>query len=287
MKPEDFIITNENIRMPKLIYGTAWKQERTADLVEKAITAGFRGIDAACQPKHYYEPGVGEGLSTCISQGKLTRQEMYLQTKFTALDGQDPNRIPYDANASISEQVRQSYQASLKNLQTTYLDCLVLHSPLSTQQLTFEVWRAMETLVAEGGVRQLGISNCYDLKTLENLCGAAYVKPAIIQNRFYAQTAYDRTIRAFCKEQGIIYQSFWTLTANPHILNDAVIINIASHHKRSPAQVFFRYLTQIGIVPLTGTTSTLHMQEDLAIFGFELTTDDCAEIESAYQFNNS
>ncbi len=287
MKPEDFIITNENIRMPKLIYGTAWKQERTADLVEKAITAGFRGIDTACQPKHYHEPGVGTGLSTCINQKKLTRQELYLQTKFTPLDGQDPNRIPYDPHASLSEQVRQSCQTSLTNLQTIYLDCLVLHSPLPTQQLTFEVWQAMEKLVAEGAVKQLGISNCYDLKALENLYGTAYVKPAIIQNRFYAQTGYDRSIRAFCKEHGIIYQSFWTLTANPHILNDAVLMNIARHRKRSPAQVFFRYLSQIGIVPLTGTTSTTHVQEDLAIFEFELSTDDCAEIENAYQFNKN
>ena len=55
MKPDDFITTTAGIRMPKIIYGTAWKKERTAQLVEQAIVAGFRGIDTACQPKHYHE----------------------------------------------------------------------------------------------------------------------------------------------------------------------------------------------------------------------------------------
>lgn len=73
MKPDDFITTTAGIRMPKILYGTAWKKERTAALVEQAITLGFRGIDTACQPKHYYEAGVGEGVAACINRGLVTR----------------------------------------------------------------------------------------------------------------------------------------------------------------------------------------------------------------------
>jgi diketogulonate reductase-like aldo/keto reductase len=131
MKPEDSITSTAGIKMPKLIYGTAWKKERTAALVEQAVAAGFRGIDTACQPKHYHEAGVGEGIADCISRGLVTRPELYLQTKFTSLDGQDPQRIPYDPKVSLSDQVSQSFQVSLANLQTTYLDCLVLHSPMT------------------------------------------------------------------------------------------------------------------------------------------------------------
>ena len=283
MNPTDYLVSAQNVRMPKLIYGTAWKQERTAALVERAISLGFRGIDTACQPKHYYEAGVGEGIAACVKRGLVSRPDLYLQTKFTSVDGQDPNRIPYNPKASLGEQVNQSFKVSLKNLGTAYLDCLVLHSPLAQLQQTFEVWQAMEGLVDNGGVKQLGISNCYDLKTLENVCANAKVKPAVIQNRFYAKTGYDRSIREFCGQQGIIYQSFWTLTANPSVLAHAKLQSLATKYGRSPAQVFFRYLTQIGIVPLTGTTSEQHMQDDLAIFGFELNPEDCAVIEALCQ----
>jgi diketogulonate reductase-like aldo/keto reductase len=280
MTPDNFLISSYGVRMPKIIYGTAWKKERTAALVEQAIGLGFRGIDTACQPKHYNEAGVGEGIVACINCGLVTRPELYLQTKFTSLSGQDPHRIPYDPKASLSKQVAQSFQASLNNLHTTYLDCLVLHSPLANQPLTLEVWQAMEKLVNSGGAKQLGISNCYELDTLAALYHTSEIKPAIIQNRFYANTGYDQAIRNFCRDKGIIYQSFWTLTANPHVLANYSLHSMATKYECSTNQVFFRYLTQIGIVPLTGTTSATHMQEDLSIFEFQLNPNECASIEA-------
>jgi diketogulonate reductase-like aldo/keto reductase len=83
----------------------------------------------------------------------------------------------------------------------------------------------------------------------------------------------------FCREERIVYQSFWTLTANPQILSDATIAALASFHKRTPAQILFRYLTQIGVVPLTGTRSETHMREDLSIFDFEITAAERGAIE--------
>jgi diketogulonate reductase-like aldo/keto reductase len=106
----------------------------------------------------------------------------------------------------------------------------------------------------------------------------ATVKPAVLQNRFYADTGYDKQLRAFCRQQQVVYQSFWTLTANPKILADATVKALAEKYQRGPAQIFFRYLTQIGIVPLTGTTSAEHIREDLAIFEFELTSAECAAV---------
>ncbi|MDP3330918.1 MAG: aldo/keto reductase [Methylococcaceae bacterium] len=278
MKQDHFLTSAYDVRMPRIIYGTAWKQERTAALVEQAIETGFRGIDTACQPKHYNEAGVGEGVAACL-KGGLKRSELYLQTKFTPLNGQDPQRLPYDANAALSEQVAQSFQASLKNLQTSYLDCLVLHSPLANQQQMQQVWQAMERIFHSGGAKQLGISNCYDLTQLEELYRTAEVKPAVLQNRFYADTNYDRSIREFCRQQQIIYQSFWTPTANPNVLAHATLKNLTKKYQRSAAQVFYRYLTQTGIIPLTGTSSAAHMREDLAIFEFELTAEECAAVE--------
>jgi diketogulonate reductase-like aldo/keto reductase len=269
------------VAIPQILYGTAWKRDATAGCVANAVRLGFRGIDTACQPKHYDEAGVGAGLA--LVNPPLQRDELYLQSKFTSMDGQDPSRVPYDVHAPLAEQIRQSCAASLRNLNTTYLDCLVLHSPLATRPLTLSAWRAMEALVGEASVRQLGISNCYQLEVLEQLHAAASVKPAVLQNRFHATTGYDRELRAFCRHHDIVYQSFWTLTANAHLLAHAAVRTAAREHGRSPAQVLFRYLSQQGIVPLTGTTSPQHMQEDLEIVAFTLNATECASIDALLQ----
>ena len=268
-----FVTSAAGVRIPKLLYGTAWKKGDTERLVAMALREGFRAIDTACQPRHYNEPGVGAGMAAAFG-ANLRRADLYLQTKFTPASGQDPARMPYDPSAPLCEQVTQSFAASLRNLRTEYLDSLVLHSPLTTLRETLEVWRVMESLVGGGGVRQLGISNCYRLDQLATLHRSVRIKPAVLQNRFYAETGYDRELRGFCARERILYQSFWTLTANPQILEHPAMTSIARSRGRTPAQILFRYLVECGVVPLTGTRSQLHMREDLAIFEFDLSDED-------------
>ena len=205
--------------MPPIMYGTAWKKEKTQELVELAIRSGFRGVDTACQPKHYYEPGVGAALQALYNSNTVSREEIFLQTKFTSLDGQDPLKIPYDKTADLADQVRQSFQTSLKNLHTTYIDSLVMHSPMRTIPDTIKVWRVFEEIFKTGAVKRLGLSNTYDINVLRAVYEAAEIKPSVLQNRFYAQSGYDVQIREFCRSNAIQYQSFWTLTANPGIIN--------------------------------------------------------------------
>src|ERR1700738_883946 len=123
--------------MPQILYGTAWKKSDTEHLVATAIREGFRGLDTACQPKHYEEAAVGAGIAAALADG-LTRDDLYLQTKFTPLSGQDPLRIPYSPSAPTPRQVAQSCEFSLHNLRTDRIDCLVLHSPLPTSWQTHE-----------------------------------------------------------------------------------------------------------------------------------------------------
>jgi diketogulonate reductase-like aldo/keto reductase len=274
---ERWIVSASGVAMPRLIYGTAWKKQRTAALAALALSSGFRGLDTACQPRHYHEAGVGEALALAASAG-VSRSDIYVQTKFTPMAGQDPNDIPYDPKDSLTQQVRDSFLVSLRNLGVEHLDCLILHSPYRDDKDTFEAWRAMEGLHDEGGVRQLGISNCYEPARFEALWRAARIKPATIQNRFYAKTGYDREIRAFCREQGIVYQSFWTLTANPEILAAPAMTTLAQQYGRSPAQLFFRYLTQLDMTCLIGASSQAHMRQDMAIFEFRLGPAECETI---------
>ena len=123
-----------------------------------------------------------------------------------------------------------------------------------------EVWRTFEEFVKEGKVRNIGISNCYSLEYLTKLFEAAEVKPRFLQNRFYAESGYDKEIRVFCKNKGISYQSFWTLTANPHILQSKTVLELSNKHKKTPAQVFYAVLIGEGIIPLIGTKSEQHMR---------------------------
>lgn len=263
-------------KMPKIIYGTAWKKERTTGLVLEALKAGFRGVDTACQPKHYAEPLVGEA----IMLSGIKREALFIQTKFTPLDGQDPNRVPYDQKASLPKQVAESFEVSKKNLKTSYIDSLLLHSPLFPFSNLMRVWHAMETIVKKGEVLQLGISNCYDLEVLKRLYHEAEVKPSVVQNRFYAQSDYDMELRQWCKEHDITYQSFWSLTANPHILGSDTVMKLAIKYRKSEAQIFFAYLMSQHITPLSGTTSEEHMQEDLEVSDLTLSGNEINAITS-------
>lgn len=164
---------------PHLIYGTAWKKEATAGLVYDAIKTGFRYIDTACQPKHYNEAGVGNGLMAAAQELGLTRQDLWLQTKFTPVAGQDPARIPYDKDKPIDQQAEESLNVSLKNLKTDYLDSWVLHSSPGSFEDLMKVWRVMERAVDDQKVLAIGISNIYDIETFELLYKQARHKPKV------------------------------------------------------------------------------------------------------------
>ncbi len=271
-------MTNTTQIFPPMLYGTAWKKERTAQLVEQAIKQGFRGIDTACQPRHYNEAGVGEALEK-LKRQNFPVQHLFIQTKFTPADGQDRSTVPYDPAASLPVQVHQSMAVSLKNLKRDVIDSLLLHSPMSTFDQTIEVWRGMEELKQKGLVRMLGISNCYDLSTLQLLYEQAAIKPSMLQNRFYSQTGYDKTLRKWCLEKNIQYQSFWTLTANGHILDNPVMQSIAANKNVTTPQLFLRFLIKQKIIPLIGTCSEKHMKEDLAVFDFDLSDSEMEQIK--------
>lgn len=259
-----------------MIYGTAWKKDDTARLVKMALESGFRAIDTACQPKHYNEKQVGDGIAQAFKELELTREDIFIQTKFTPLNGQDLNNIPYNPTDPLQKQICDSLEISLSNLQTNYIDSLILHSPIIPLEETMKAWSVFESFVEDGLVKQIGISNCYDLKIFEYLYKNSKIKPNVVQNRFYEESGYDKKLRGFCDTYGVSYQSFWSLSANPKILHSKIIHDIALKYHKNPEQIFYRFLTEINITPLNGTTSKIHMEEDLAILNFEL---DALEIK--------
>jgi diketogulonate reductase-like aldo/keto reductase len=267
--------------IPRFIYGTAWKENETEQLTRLALEAGFRGIDTANQRRHYSEAGVGAAVAKAIADGLVRRDELFLQTKFTYLDGQD-HRLPYDPKADAATQVRQSFASSLEHLQVTAIDSYVLHGPSrrhGLDSIDYEVWQAMEELQQSGSTRSLGISNVA-LNQLEELWPRAVVRPAFVQNRCFARLGWDREIRAFCSDNGIAYQGFSLLTANVRELQHPEFWRLVKRINKTPAQIVFRFALQAGILPLTGTTDPDHMREDLGVYDFELSVEEVRLIEA-------
>ena len=278
-RPNGFEV--RGVRVPDWLYGTAWKEEATESLTFGALTTGFRGIDTANQRQHYDEAGVGLGIARALDAG-IRRDELFIQTKFTHQDGQD-HRLPYDPAAPVRDQVAQSFTSSLAHLGVAHLDSLLLHGPSLPDRLApddREAWHAMEAIAQAGGTSLIGISNV-TVHQVRELIELARIPPAFVQNRCYATRGWDRAIRALCAEHGIIYQGFSLLTANRDVAAHRGVRAIATRHGKTPAQVIFRFARQVGMLPLTGTSSPRHMRDDLAIDDFALTADEIAVIDTA------
>jgi diketogulonate reductase-like aldo/keto reductase len=277
----DVIAVPQFAPVPDFLYGTAWKEDRTLALTELAIRAGFRGIDTANQRRHYFEEGVGQGLAAAYREGLVTRDELFLQTKFTYQQGQD-RRLPYDPAATLSVQVAQSMASSIEHLGTDHVDSYVLHGPSSGQGWTgddSEVWDAMLKERDAGRTRLLGVSNV-SLQHLQQIGAAGAERPAFVQNRCYARFGWDRDVRLYCSEHKIIYQGFSLLTANQEALGHPLIARLAASLNATPAQIIFSFSRAVGMLPLTGTSSIEHMKQDLASREVKLPADAVSEIES-------
>ena len=264
-----------SVAVPLIMYGTAWKEDRTQALTLEAIATGFRAFDTANQRKHYVEEEVGAAVRTAIASGTVTQEDLFLQTKFTYQHGQD-YRLPYDPDCDLTTQVRQSIASSLEHLGVTRIDSYILHGPSRSSglgQADWQTWRAMEDAVDGGLIGLLGISNV-TVDQLDTLLGGVRIMPAFVQNRCLARASWDAGVRAICQTHDIIYQAFSLLSGNRQVLLQPRVTEIADRHNKSVPQVAYRFALQLGMLPLTGTTDGAHMRHNFDIFDFTLTRDE-------------
>ena len=276
----DHTMSIQGTRVPRFHYGTAWKEDETQRLTELALRQGFRGIDTANQRRHYHEAAVGLAISASIANGLVVRGDLFLQTKFTFRRGQD-HRLPYNPEAPVAIQVEQSFDSSLKHLKAEWIDSYLLHGPTSSAGLTADdraAWRAMETIHDSGRARMIGVSNV-TLEQLQCLWQEARIRPDFVQNRCYAATNWDRRVREFCADNGLVYQGFSLLTANRKSLASSELAQIAARHGRTVAQIVFRFALEVGMIPMTGTKDANHMKADLDVFEFLLEPEEVETIE--------
>ena len=261
--------------VPLIMYGTAWKEDRTQALALEAIATGFRAFDTANQRKHYLEEGVGAAVRAAIASGIVKREDLFLQTKFTYQRGQD-HRLPYNPDCDLTTQVRQSIASSLEHLGVTRIDSYILHGPsqrIGLSQADRETWRAMEDAADEGLADLLGISNVA-VDQLKALLHAARIRPTFVQNRCLVRASWDQEMRALCQKENIIYQAFSLLSGNRQALLQPRVTQIAHHYNKTVPQVVYRFAFELGTLPLTGTRDVAHMRDSLDIFDFTLAHDE-------------
>lgn len=259
---------NNGVTLPALGLGVfQTPPEETRDAVAAALRAGYRHIDTAAA--YGNERQVGEA----IAASDVTRAEVFVETKIWISD------YGYD-------QTLHGFEKSARKLGVDQIDLLILHQPLPTEfDKTLDGYRALETLLGDGKVRAIGVSN-FMVDHLTQLLDVASVVPAVNQIEVHPYFQ-QRQVQALGAEHGILTQAwspiggitFYRDGQHTSTLADPVIGDIASAHGKSPAQMMLRWGIQQGRSVIPKSTKPARIQENLDVFDFELTDDQLAAID--------
>lgn len=249
---------NNGIKIPQLGFGT-WmiKEEKECiQSVKAALDAGYRHFDTA--QIYGNESFVGSALKT----GGVSRGELFITTKIWNENQFWDDLIP-------------SFEDSLTNLQTDYVDLLLLHFPVT--ELRRPAWRRMEDLYKQGKVKSIGVSN-YTIKHLKELLAECKVKPAVNQVELHIFLQQPELVQ-FCKENQIVLEAYSPL-AHGYRMDNEVIASIAEKHNKSYTQIMIRWCIEQGFIVLPKSVHADRIKENVDVFEFELDEDDKKRIET-------
>ena len=251
------ITLNNGITMPKIGYGVFRMTDaaQCEEAVVQAIRTGYRLIDTAAA--YGNEESVGRAIRRC----GVPREELFITTKLWITD------TSYDG-------AKRGFERSMKYLGLDYLDLYLIHQPYNDY---YGAWRALEELYAAGKIRAIGVDN-FTPDKLADFVFWNEVKPAVdlVECNPFFQREDER---AYMESQNIQMQAWSPLSAGQtNLFQDETLCNIAANHRKSPAQVVLRWLTQRGIVPIVKSANPQRMKENLEIFDFMLTSDEMAQI---------
>jgi 2,5-diketo-D-gluconate reductase A len=253
------ITLNNGVRMPQLGFGVFQVSDAdTTAAVSLALAAGYRSIDTAA----IYGNEAGTGRA--IAESGISREELFITSKLWVAD------LGYDATLA-------AFEASLAKLGLDYLDLYLIHWPAPGTDLYLESWRALERLLAEGKVRAIGVSNFLPehLRKVIDLGGAV---PAVNQIELHP-ALQQREVVSFNAAHGIVTEA-WSPLAQGAVLADPAVAAIAAGHAISPAQTILRWHLQQGRVIIPKSVTPDRIRENLDVFGFDLTADELALIDS-------
>jgi diketogulonate reductase-like aldo/keto reductase len=259
---------NNGVELPALGLGVfQTPADETRDAVRAALDAGYRHIDTAAA--YANEREVGEA----VSASGVDRSEIFLETKIWISD------YGYD-------ETLHGFEKSAGKLGVDQIDLLILHQALPSDfEKTLEAYRALETLLADGKVRAIGVSN-FMVDHLTTLLDKASVVPAVNQIELHPYFQ-QRQVQAYGAEHGILTQAwspiggitFYRDGQHSSTLQDPIISAIATVHSKTPAQVMLRWHLQQGRSVIPKSTKPARIAENLDVFDFELTADELAAID--------
>lgn len=258
-----YITLNNGNKMPMQGFGTL--QIRDAKVCEnciyEAIKAGVRMIDTASS--YFNEAAVGEGIARAISDGLVTREELFIVTKLWIQD-------------TPKDMVRAAVEASMRKLQIDYIDLYLIHQPYGSY---LESWPMMEQLVKEGKIKNIGVCNFSKVK-LEELRTVAMIKPVVNQIEIHPYFLH-RELREYMKEENIAPMAWGPLSEGQRgIFENPDFQSIAQKHGKSTAQVILRWHLQRGVSAIPKSVHTEYIRENVDILNFELTEDEMRQIEN-------
>jgi diketogulonate reductase-like aldo/keto reductase len=245
------IALHTGARMPVLGLGTWELTNDTPGTIEAAVGLGYRLIDTAC------DYGSQRGIGEAIRRGGIKRDSIYLTAKI--------------------EETDDAYQATrnyLDEMQTDYADLMLIHRP-PPGGAGEELWRSLMRAREDGLTRDIGVSN-YSTALLDALIDATGEVPVVNQIE-WTPFGHSREMLAYCQARGIVIQAYSPLTRTRR-LHDKTLTAIASKYGKSPAQLLIRWSLQIGTVPLPKANQQYHLQEDIAVFDFEIREEDMAAL---------
>ena len=259
---------NNGIQMPALGLGVfQTPPDETRAAVTAALEAGYRHVDTAAAYGNEREVG------RAIHESGLAREDLFVETKVWISD------YGY-------EETLHAFDKSAAKLGVDQLDLLILHQALPGDfDKTLDAYRALETLLADGKVRAIGVSN-FMVEHLEALLAATTVVPAVNQIEIHPYFQ-QREVQRFDTEHGILNQAwspiggitFYRDSGHASALRDPVIGGIAEAHGKSPAQVMLRWGLQQGRSVIPKSTKAARIRENLDVFDFELTVEELAAID--------
>lgn len=267
------LLMNNNIEIPQLALGTyKIEDDEIANVIEKAIEIGYRHID--CAYIYGNEKSIGKALTNLFDQEKIKRSDLFLTSKLWC-------------SFHKYQRVKQQCSISIDNLQCQYLDLFLIHWPISfidqdpsksTDQLELtvdndidltETWKAMESLVDQGLVKSIGLSN-FNEKQIENILQICKYKPVVNQVEIHPFCPQIE-LETFCKKHQVLLQAFAPLGAkgrhhkqinDPELLDDQTIKSIANKYHVDPSSVLIRYIIDRNLICIIKSSNYQRLKQN-------------------------
>lgn len=253
----EYLTLNGGVQMPLVGFGTFMLSgESCTRAVAAAIQSGYRMIDTAEAYGNEKEVGAG------IKASGIDRKELFLVTK---------------VNFKSYENAEQAVMQSLANLQTDYIDLMLLHWPFGNY---YAAWRSLEKLYAEGKIRAIGVSN-FEPDRLLDLIAYNKIVPAVnqIETNLYCQRTAER---GWMDKKQVAHMAYAPLGQGNRneMFKEPAVLALAEKYGKTPAQILLRFLTQKGIAVIPRSAQPEHIQENFALFDFVLTVEEIAQLSA-------